>query len=164
MEKKNKKILLITSAILLIGGGIGYWLWKRKKDLKATETTTETEKIADAVVNPKIENKLVKGVKSVGTKATYTKPKSIVAPLFSKGDSIIVRMPLVSAPAYLLKDDGNGNIYNTKNVGSINKATVYGVVTKSPSKMIVDAEIPSGNYGMTTRARVWVNTNDWRKA
>jgi hypothetical protein len=38
MEKKNKKILLISSAVLLIGGAIGYWLWKRKKDFIAEET------------------------------------------------------------------------------------------------------------------------------
>lgn len=43
MEKKNKKILLITSAILLIGGGVGYWLWKRNKDKKATETPVTEE-------------------------------------------------------------------------------------------------------------------------
>ena len=31
MEKNTKRILLISTAILLIGGGVGYWLWRRKK-------------------------------------------------------------------------------------------------------------------------------------
>jgi hypothetical protein len=34
MEKKTKKILLISAGILLIGGGIGYWLWRRNQTPK----------------------------------------------------------------------------------------------------------------------------------
>jgi len=34
MEKKTKKILLLSAGILLIGGGIGYWLWRRNQTPK----------------------------------------------------------------------------------------------------------------------------------
>lgn len=41
MANKNKKALLIISSLILIGGGIGYWLWKRKKDKKDDKPTDE---------------------------------------------------------------------------------------------------------------------------
>jgi len=34
MEKKTKKILLLSAGILLVGGGIGYWLWRRNQTPK----------------------------------------------------------------------------------------------------------------------------------
>ena len=68
MEKKSKKILLITSAILLIGGGVGYWLWKRNKDKKAEETPV-TEETPPATTP----------TASVGVNSIEDKPSDVLA-------------------------------------------------------------------------------------
>jgi hypothetical protein len=160
MEKKNKKTLLITSAILLIGGGIGYWLWKRKKDFKSEETPMAQQPSAETP--NAIENAIKTNaeVKSTGTKAIVTKPT--VAPLFVKGDSVIVRTPKVSADAWGIKLDGKGSVMPTTKIGTMTKATVLGIVVKNPSQMILEGMVTPA-FGVPFQSKVFVSTKDWMK-
>lgn len=70
MEKKNKKILLITSAILLISGAVGYWLWKRKKDKKVEETPLAEQ--------PTTETTTTTPTPSIGVNAIEDKPSDVL--------------------------------------------------------------------------------------
>jgi len=69
MEKKSKKILLITSAILLIGGGVGYWLWKSKKDKDTGKTDS------DDSGTPSVDDD--KGTPPKGEQPKVDKPASV---------------------------------------------------------------------------------------
>jgi len=71
MEKKNKKILLITSAILLIGGGVGYWLWKRNKDKNAGKTDSDDKG------TPSVDDD--KGTPPKGEQPKVDKPANVTA-------------------------------------------------------------------------------------
>jgi hypothetical protein len=159
MANKNKGAIIVIFSLILIGGGVGYWLWKRNKDKKDDKPTDEkpTDEKPNAIENAIKTNA---EVKSTGTKAVVTKPT--VAPLFVKGDSVIVRTPKVSADAWGIKLDGKGSVMPTTKIGTMTKATVLGIVVKNPSQMILEGMVTPA-FGVPFQSKVFVSTKDWMK-
>ncbi|MFY8164967.1 MAG: hypothetical protein ACOVJ8_00155 [Sediminibacterium sp.] len=192
MEKKNKKILLITSAILLIGGGVGYWLWKRKKDFKEEETpmaeqpsattpsaqTTITPSGTSTSVEDKPANVLAfqryanskgwsprlndDGIWGPKTRAAWAKWGAD----FKKSNGVISSGFTKGDKLMVQFPLAKATAYSRqtgKAIGSITNAT-FGQDSNRNGWFLGTALIPVGNYGTPTSTQVQLQTKDWRKA
>ena len=62
MQPKTKKIIFISSALLLVGGGIDFWIYNKNKN-KSTETSAET--LPDATIGTPTTGKPAAGSQNV---------------------------------------------------------------------------------------------------
>ena len=188
MEKKNKKALLIISSLILIGGGIGYWLWKRNKDKKAEEKPTD-EKPTDekpssettptsTIVEDKPSNilafqqyanskgwspKLVEdGLWGSKSKAAWAKWGAD----FKKSNGAISSGFTKGDKLMVQFPLAKATAYSRqtgKAIGSITNATFVQDSNRN-GWFLGTALIPVGNYGTPTLTQVQLQTKDWRKA
>jgi hypothetical protein len=187
MEKKNKKMLLITSAILLIGGGIGYWLWKRKKDFKAEETpmaeqpsaetpiaqttptsTTVEDKPANVLAFQRYANskgwspKLVDdGLWGSKTKAAWAKWGAEYKKSNGAISSGFTKGDKLMVRFPLAKTTAYSR-QTGKAIGSITNAT-FSQDSNRNGWFLGTALIPVGTYGTPTLTQVQLQTKDWMK-
>jgi hypothetical protein len=192
MEKKNKKILLITSAILLIGGGIGYWLWKRKKDFIAEETpmaekpsaetpiaqTTPTSSGTSTSIEDKPANvlafqqyanskgwspKLVEdGLWGSKSRAAWAKWGAEYKKSNGAISSGFTKGDKLMVRFPLAKATAYSR-QTGKGIGSITNAT-FSQDSNRNGWFLGTALIPVGMYGTPTLTQVQLQTKDWMKA
>ena len=192
MANKNKKALLIISSLILIGGGIGYWLWKRNKDKKeeekptdekptdekpSTETTPTSsgtptsveDKPANVLAFQQYANskgwspKLVEdGLWGSKSRAAWAKWGAD----FKKSNGLIASGFTKGDKLMVKFPLAKATAYSRqtgKGIGSITNAT-FSQDSNRNGWFLGTALIPVGMYGTPTLTQVQLQTKDWMKA
>lgn len=191
MANKSKKALLIISSLILIGGGIGYWLWKRNKDKKAEETpmaeqpstetpiaqTTTTSTGTSTSVEDKPANVLAfqryanskgwsprlvdDGIWGSKSRAAWAKWGAEYKKSNGAISSGFTKGDKLMVQFPLAKATAYSR-QTGKAIGSITNAT-FGQDSNRNGWFLGTALIPVGNYGTPTLTQVQLQTKDWMK-
>tara|TARA_R110000868_G_scaffold181220_6_gene422067 strand:- start:121 stop:546 length:426 start_codon:yes stop_codon:yes gene_type:complete len=107
--KNNKGGIIFVSSLLLIGGGVGYWLWRRakkKKELEAIKTQYSINESL-ALVKQKFGDSAV-----IGTNPTDKMPNDVIlvffndkknkAQFYGRGDTLFIFDNTVKPPKVLV--------------------------------------------------------------
>ena len=187
MEKRTKKILLISTSVLLIAGGI-FWLWWRnrpKKEETLTDGTTN-ETIGDSgnlgttttTTTPTKPSNVLSFQKFANSKG-YT-PKLVEDGIWGSKTSAAWNVwgseyEKGVTPVALKKGDRlmprlpmvNAVAYSAqtgKAIGRVKSAIYEAPSTNSSSWFFASAMIPTGALNIPTNTRVQLQTKDWIKA
>ena len=150
MQAKNKRILLITGSLLLIGGVVAYLLWRRKKEDKLIdETKVEETPIVDSIGAPLPTTETTTKPSGIGT--TTTQPIVVKPITYPANTKLAVRPPLIKATAY-------DKLFRV--IGNISSAIYKGDLTER--WMVAQITIPKGTSFETKT--VYLLKKDWIKA
>lgn len=114
MTPKGKKTAIIITSLLAIGGVIGYFLWRHKKNKKEIEEGTVIDKVVETTnpsVNDTISPKVVvsKPIKQVvgSSSNSQSSVSQQSAYGFKKGEKLYPKMNFDNAYSYPSKDKRN---------------------------------------------------------
>lgn len=185
---KNKKRILLLSSLILIAaaGGIGYWLWKRNKDkAKESETSADTtldastggstptssseDKPSNVLAFQQYANakgwspKLVEdGQWGAKTKDAWTK----FGAEFSKSKGVIPTGYVAGSKLVPRPPLTTGIAYSAKTGKGIGRIKQANFVKDSVTKgwFFANANVPTGPYQVPVPTYVQLQTKEWTKA